>query len=75
MSFQQETIAERNALNDIAERKRMLERAKIAAPETESIYTDGHGNWYGVRGRGALPIPTTNIVGPDGDDEFERFED
>lgn len=75
MSFQQETIAERNALNDIQERKQMLERARRVAPETERIYSDGHGNYYGVRGVGALPIPTTNIVGPNGDKEFKRFED
>lgn len=69
------TFDEHALLQQSAERKRMLGRARAVAPETESIYSDGHGNWYGVRGSGALPIPTTNIVGPDGDAEFERFAD
>lgn len=52
----------------------MLERAKAVAQETEYVRCDKHGNWYGVRG-GGLDVPTTNIVGPDGDSEFERFDD
>lgn len=69
------TFDEHALLQQSAERKRMLERAKAVAPQTQSVYSDGHGNWYGVRGGGAMPVPTTNIVGPDGDDEFERFDD
>lgn len=76
MSFTELTIHEKNVLNELAEAKRMLEKAKAAAPETDGIRTDGRGNYYGVRSNNScLPIPTTNIVGPDGDNEFERFED
>lgn len=60
---------------DAAERSQMLDAAQAVAPETETVYTDDHGNWWGMRPGSGLPIPTTNIVGPDGDSEFERFED
>lgn len=60
-----------------AEREAMLSAAQIFAPETETVMTDGHGNWFGARARAGsgLSIPTTNLVGPDGDAEFERWED